>query len=611
MWHSMNILGLSAFYHESACCLLQDGKLVCAASEERFTRIKFDRRAPVNAFRYCLDAGGLSPADLDCVAYYESPKKKLSRKLAMRLDASCDPTFAWLDAGLAERQIREVLGYDGPIHIFDHHQSHAASSFFYSGFREAAVLTVDAVGEWATTTYGIGHEHTLSILEEVRFPHSLGLLYSTLTDYLGFSVLSDEYKVMGLAPYGKPRFVSEVRELIKSGPRGQFFLNLEYFNFAQSDRMFTPALEDLFKLPRRVPESEIAPVHQDIAKSLQVVLEEVLLEKARYLHDIAPSKNLCLAGGVALNCVANRRLHTDGPFQHIFVQPASGDAGSALGAAALAHIALTGQRHSCEPLAHVYLGPAYAPDAIASLLKEAGISALDFRGNEHALLSAVSDRIERGQVIGWFHGRMEFGPRALGARSILADPRAPAMRDRLNELVKKREAFRPFAPAILEEHVAAHMDIDYPSRFMTETCAVRSPLSLPAVTHVDGSARVQTVDRVTNPRFARLLARFFERTGCPLLVNTSFNVRGEPIVCTPEDAIRCMANSQIDSLVLEDFIVDKEHIPLFLRKRAAIEESARGARSAPASAGDPRLGGSVERWHPAEGALPDGVYTFV
>ena len=606
----MNIIGLSAFYHESTCCLLQDGVLVAAVPEERFTRVKHDRRAPINAFRYCLQAGGdLSPADIDCIAYYESPAKKLSRQLSMNLDATVDPRFEWLDPGAAERQIRESLGYAGPILTFEHHQSHGASAFFYSGFRDAAVMTVDGVGEWATTTYGRGRDETLSIFEEVHFPHSLGLLYSTLTDYLGFRVLSDEYKVMGLAPYGKPRFVETLGALLSMGPGGQFRLNQDYFAFNQAERMFTPALEALFGRPRRVPESAFEGFHYDLARSLQRLLEDTLLEKVRYLYEVAPSKNLCLAGGVALNCVANGRIHREGPFENLFVQPAAGDSGTALGAAALAHIERTGTRHTYAPLSHVYLGPDYDADAIGRLIDATGIEALDFRGDTPGLLAAVVDRLDAQKVVGWFHGRMEFGPRALGARSILADPRDPEMRDRINAVIKKREAFRPFAPACLESRVHEHMTLAHPSRFMLETCQVDSPLDLPAITHVDGSARVQTVVPETNPRFAALLEAFAERTGCPMVVNTSFNVRGEPIVCTPEDAIRCMANSQLDALVLEDFIIDKAAIPAFLRRAARLQNHA--LADATSTAVDPRLSGGVERWRPADGVLPDGVYTFV
>ncbi|MCA9540926.1 MAG: carbamoyltransferase [Myxococcales bacterium] len=606
----MIVLGVSAFYHESTCCLLRDGALVAAVPEERFTRVKYDRRAPINAFRYCLEAaGGLSPAEIDCVAYYESPQKKLARQLSMGLDASVDPHFAWLDPGHPERALRAAFGYDGLFVGFEHHQSHAASTYFFSGFAEAAVLTVDGVGEWATTTYGHGRGAELKLLEEVVFPDSLGLLYSAITDYLGFSVLSDEYKVMGLAPYGRPRFVEAIGRLVRPGARGQFALDPAYFDFARPDRMYTDALPALFGVPPRAPESAIERVHEDIAHSLQVVLEEVLLAKVRHLHDLTQSENLCLAGGVALNCVANGRIRREGPFADLFVQPAAGDSGGALGAAALAHIELTGERPAGDRLPHVYLGPSASPGSIAVLLEEAGIAAIDHRGDEDALLDAVVDRLVAGKVIGWFHGRMEFGPRALGARSILADPRDPEMRERLNALVKKREGFRPFAPAILEAQTAAHLDLRPPSRFMSETCQVRSPLDLPAITHVDGSARAQTVDPETAPRFARLIERFFARTGCPLLVNTSFNVRGEPIVCTPADALRCMANSRIDCLALEDFIVDAERIPAFLRHRAKLGAAA--VRDRVETQIHPRLSGNAERWQPAEGALPRGVYTFV
>ena len=599
----MNIIGISAFYHESTACLLQDGRIVAAVPEERFTRVKYDRRSPINAFRYCLEAGGnLSPADIDCIAYYEQPAIKLERQRAMGL-------LAFEDPGKPERELRDTLGFDGRFLAFDHHLSHGASSFYFSGFDEAAVLTVDGVGEWATTTYGAGAGHELRILEEVRFPDSLGLFYSALTDFLGFQVLSDEYKVMGLAPYGEPRFQDPLRKLVRSGARGQYSLDPAYFDFTQAQRMFTDALPALLGVPQRVRESAIEQVHKDIAKSLQLVLEEVLLEKVHHLHGLAPSDNLCLAGGVALNCVANRRIRTSGPFKNVFVQPASGDSGSALGAAALAHVELTGRRPTRDRLPNVYLGPAYSANEANTVLAAAGIEAVDYRGRESDLLEAVVDFLVAGKVVGWFHGRMEFGPRALGARSILADPRDAGMRDRLNALVKKREAFRPFAPVILEEHLAAHMDIGRPSRFMTETCGVISPIDLPAITHVDGSARVQTVDRDESPRFAALIEAFFRRTGCPILVNTSFNVRGEPIVCTPEDAIRCMANSQIDCLVLEDFIVDKAAIPAFLRKAA--ERNPGPFRDRVEADLHPLLAGNLERWRPAEGVLPEGVYTFV
>lgn len=557
----MNILGISAFYHESACCLLRDGTLVAAAEEERFSRIKHDPGLPVAAFRYCLDAGGLSITDVDCIAYYESPTKRLSRQAWAGNPRYAPPDLPWLDADRPIRAIREGLGYDGPIEICDHHTSHAASSFYYSGFPEAAILTVDAVGEWTTTSYGAGQNAKLHLFEEVTFPHSLGLLYSTITAYLGFRVNSGEYKVMGLAPYGAPRYLSQMRSLITSGEQGQYQLNQGYFDFIRGNRMYTDALCDLFGAPPRQPETELTSFHADVAKSLQVVLEEMLLEKVGYLHTRVPSPNLCMAGGVALNCVANSVILTQGPFKRLFIQPAAGDAGGCLGAAALAHVRYTEARHTCDSLTDVYLGPSYTSAQIAHLLAVLGISAHDFRGQEPALLEAVVERLIQGKVVAWFQGRMEFGPRALGARSILADPRLPDMRDRLNLLVKKREAFRPFAPSVLQEHLRDHFELDHASPFMLETCLVRSRLDLPAITHVDGSARPQTVDSKIAPRYAALIDAFYRRTGCPILVNTSFNIRDEPIVCDPNDAFMSMIRSGIDSLVIEDFVIDRAMLP--------------------------------------------------
>jgi carbamoyltransferase len=554
----MNVIGLSAFYHESSCCLLQDGRLVAAALEERFSRVKHDPRLPISSFRFCLEAGQLSIADVDCVAYYELPKRKLARQLWMGNPEGGGTHLPWVDARQPEREIREVLGFDGPIKFFEHHRSHAASSFCYSGFPEAAILTVDGVGEWATTTYGAGRDGSIDLFEEVEFPHSIGLLYSTFTSYLGFEVNDGEYKVMGLAPYGEPRYVDKVWTMLQRGEGGQYSLDMRYFDYLVRDRMYSDEFCELMGAPPRKRETKLEQFHKDAARSLQVVLEEILLEKLRYLHSRVPSENLCMAGGVALNCVANSRILRDGPFRRLFVQPAAGDAGGCLGAAALAHQELTGHPSAVEPLRHVYLGPRYDPDAIARLLGAIGLRSLDFRGREAELLEAVVDRLVQQKVVGWFHGAMEFGPRALGARSILADPRDPTIRERLNRFVKKRESFRPFAPSVLLEHTPQHFELDHPAPYMLETCQVRSSLSLPAITHVDGSARPQTVDRAVSPRYAALIDCFRSRTGVPLLVNTSFNVRGEPIVCSPVDAIFCMANSEIQVLVLEDFLIDRE-----------------------------------------------------
>jgi carbamoyltransferase len=553
----LKILGISAYYHESAACLLSEGRLAAAAEEERFSRIKHDAALPVSAVRFCLDAGGIDIQDLDCVAYYERPEKKLARQLwSGRL-----PIGAGLDPLRPIREIREALGFEGRIESFDHHLSHAAASFLYSGFEEAAILTMDGVGEWATTTYGSGRGSRIDLFETVEFPHSLGLLYGTITSYLGFRVNGGEYKVMGLAPYGKARFVPEMRRLFRNGPGGSYELALEYFDFVKGRRMFSDRLSELLGEPPRTPESEISSFHEDVARSLQQMLEEVLLEKAHYLHSKVPTRNLCLSGGVALNCVANGRLLREGPFERLFVQPAAGDSGSCLGAAALAHVWLTGDRHTRAPLEHVYLGPRFTSAYISDMLAAAGVRALDCRGSEDELLAATVDRLAQGQVVGWFQGAMELGPRALGARSLLADPRRAEMRDRLNAMVKKREAFRPFAPSVLLSEASRHLELDHASPFMLETCRVRSPLELPAVTHVDGSARPQTVDPRQAPRYAKLLEAFQRRTGCPILVNTSFNVRDEPIVCTPEDALSCAIRAGIEALAIEDFLLDLSSVP--------------------------------------------------
>ncbi len=552
----MNVLGLAAFYHESACCLLQDGQLVAAAEEERFSRRKHDPGLPIEAFRFCLEAGGLAITDLDAVAYYEDPVKKLARQLwagPPRPPAARRPP---LDPGWPERRIRQGLGWEGPLLSYAHHASHAASAFYFSGFPAAALLTVDGVGEWATTSYGCGDASGLELFEEVEFPHSLGLLYSTLTAYLGFAVNDGEYKVMGLAPYGEPRFRREIERLVRDGPDGQFRLDLRYFDFLRGERMFSPALPALFGQPPRRPEAAVEPFHRDVARSLQLVLEELLLAKVRYLHARVPAEALAMAGGVALNCVANGRILREGPFTSLFVQPAAGDAGGCLGAAALAHRELSGLPPSCGPQRHAYLGPRFAPAAIAAWLQDLEVPHQDFAGREAELVAATARRLAARQVVGWFHGAMEMGPRALGARSILGNPLDPDIRDHLNRRVKRREAFRPFAPAVLRDRAGAHFDLSADSPFMLLTCQVRSPLDLPGITHVDGSARVQTVDPALAPRFAALLTAFEALTGCPILVNTSFNVRGEPIVCTPADALCCFAASGLDALVLEDCLIE-------------------------------------------------------
>ena len=554
-----NIVGISALFHDSACCLLQEGVLVAAAEEERFSRRKHDPDMPKRAFNYCLAAGALTIADVDCVAFYEQPSRKLARQLwTMLPDFTADSkVLSRLDAARPAREIREVLGFEGPIEFVEHHYAHAASSFFFSGFSDAAILTVDGVGEWATTTYGVGHENDILIFETVDFPDSLGLVYSTITNYLGFSVNDAEYKIMGAAAYGLPKYQKQIRTMVQSHAAGQYSLDLKYFDFRSLDRMYSDDLPELFGAPPRNRGAEVTQFHKDLARSIQFVLEEILLEKAEYLHKTTGSENLCMAGGVALNCVANSRILREGPFRKLFVQPAASDAGSSLGAAAIVARRTSGRDLKPAALNHAYLGPQFGSDEIISLLRAMGLKATDCRGKEPDLIAAVVHQLGQGKVVGWFHGRMEFGPRALGARSILADPRIDGMRDKINAQVKRRESFRPFAPAVLETKAHEHFDLDHPSPFMTETCRVTSRLHLPAITHVDGSARVQTVDADSSPRFASLLNAFERRTGCPILLNTSFNLSDEPIVCSPLDAIVCFIRSELDLLVLEDFIIDR------------------------------------------------------
>lgn len=563
---SVNIIGVAAGYHDSSCCLLQDGILTAAVQEERFSRIKNDRSFPKIAFRYCLEEAGLAITDVDCIAYYEDPLLKLGRQVWMSMlpNLSAERTksiFARLSSPQPQEVIRKLLGYAGHIETVKHHLSHAASSYYFSGFDEAAILTVDGVGDWPTTTYGWGKGPHIELFEQVDFPNSLGFFYSAVTSYLGFEVNEGEYKVMGLAPYGEPRFVDQLRRLIEVTSGGQYRLDMKYFAFLNEDAMFTEDLSLLLGQAPRKPETEIGQFHKDVAKSAQVVLEEVLLEKIQYLHNKAASRNLCMAGGVALNVVANSRCLRDGPFKYLFVQPAAGDAGGSVGAAAVAHLRLTGESPPRKRMEHVYLGPANSSAQTYQMLKASSARFRDYRNKEAELISFTVDCLIEGKVVGWSQGRMEFGPRSLGARSILADPRRPEMRDRINALVKKREAFRPFAPAVLESRATEHFDLGHPSPFMLETCLVTSSLDLPAITHVDRSARVQTVDPKTNPRFAALLEEFARRTGCPLLLNTSFNLRGEPIVCSTMDAIKTFVRSQIDLLVLEDFILERSQIP--------------------------------------------------
>jgi carbamoyltransferase len=584
----VNILGISALYHDSAACLVRDGEILAAAQEERFSRKKHDAGFPRHAIDYCLHEAGLSDASqLDLVAFYEKPFLKFERLAStylayaprgLRSFLKAMPVWMkkkiWLKATL-----REELGFKGTILFPEHHDSHAASAFFPSPFERAAILTVDGVGEWTTTSVGRGEGNRVELLEEMRFPHSLGLLYSAFTYYLGFRVNSGEYKVMGLAPYGEPKFRDLIlSELVELKPDGSFRLNLDFFDFMAGLTMTNRAFDRLFGGPPRKPEAELTKRHLDLARSIQAVTEEVMLAMAHHAHALTGERHLCLAGGVALNCVGNGRILREGPFERIWIQPAAGDAGGALGAA------LLGWHHYHEKPRRLntgrdsqqgsFLGPAFDP---TPLLQRQNIPHHEMP--DDALFSRVAGLLEEGKVIGWFGGRMEFGPRALGNRSILADPRRSDMQEKLNLKIKFRESFRPFAPSVLEEHASECFELEVASPYMLLVAPVQEALrsngeldhessdyrtrlkvrrsALPAVTHVDYSARVQTVSAADNPRFHQLLREFQKRTGCPVLVNTSFNVRGEPPVCTPEDAFRCFMSTEMDYLVLGNCLLDK------------------------------------------------------
>jgi carbamoyltransferase len=582
------ILGISAFYHDSAACLVVDGAIVAAAQEERFTRRKHDPDFPAHAIAYCLREGGLASADeLDFVAFYDKPIVKFERLLETYFHYAPQgfASFAkamplWLKKKLWMRgEIRRSLGYHGKILFLEHHESHAASAFLPSPFERAAILTTDGVGEWATASVGIGDGNKIRILKEIHFPHSLGLLYSAFTYFTGFKVNSGEYKLMGLAPYGDPRFADLIRsELIDLRPDGSFRLNLAYFDYAAGLRMTGERFARLFGGPPRRPESQLTLREMDLAASIQVVTEEAMLHMARHAREATGCEDLVLAGGVALNCVANGKILREGIFRRIWIQPAAGDAGGALGAALFVHHELLGGPRTPDGVRDVQkaslLGPSYSDDEIERFIAEKGIDA-DRMSDAEALTDRVAGSLADEKVVGWFQGRMEFGPRALGSRSILGDPRSRAMQTTMNLKIKFRESFRPFAPSVIVERCPDWFELDAPSPYMLLVAGVHpsrriaaeeSGLSglerlkvarstIPAVTHVDGSARIQTVAREDNPLYHRLIERFGEKTGCPLLVNTSFNVRGEPIVCTPEDAWRCFTRTNMDLLVLGSFVI--------------------------------------------------------
>jgi carbamoyltransferase len=559
----MNILGISYNYHDAAACLVQNGVPVAAAAEERFSRVKHDARFPGAAIAYCLGAAGLGTGALDAVVFYEKPARKLERFLqtaktgAPRTGALVAEQLPKLiTQGLnVEDEIRTRLNYAGEVLFCEHHLSHAASAFYVSPFEQAAILTVDGVGEWATCGLYAGAGNQITPLRELQYPHSLGLLYSTLTAYLGFVVNDDEYKVMGLASYGKPRFMREVGSLLTQIEDGSFALELPYFSFMHERRMYSDKLVELLG-PPRLREGPVEARHQDIAASLQAVTEQVMRRLARAARAATGSRNLCLAGGVAYNCVANAKLKQANLFDGIFIQPAAGDDGAAMGAALWASHALHDEARVFA--AHdTLLGPGFTEAEILAALREFGVSYT--RYDDEALCGRVAALIAADMVVGWCQGRMEFGPRALGARSILANPRNPDMKDILNARVKFREEFRPFAPAVTEAAAADYFELDGISPFMLMTPMVRPGRGeeIPSVTHADGTARVQTVSPLHQPLFHRLIETFGALTGTPVLINTSFNIRGEPIVCTPADAVRCFLGTDIDFLAIGPFLVSK------------------------------------------------------
>jgi carbamoyltransferase len=597
----LNVLGISAYYHDSAACLVTDGRIVAAAQEERFTRKKHDHAFPASAIRYCLAEGGVGPDGLDAVVFYEKPITKFVRILqtyfsvaprGLRPFLKAIPLWARekLWTPLRIEQSLEELGVRMPERLYfpTHHESHAASAFFPSPFERAAVVTTDGVGEWDTTTIGVGDGNRVRLLKEVSFPHSLGLLYSAFTYFTGFRVLEGEYKMMGLAPYGEPRYADRIREhLIDLREDGSFRLNLDYFGYLDTFTMTNRRFAELFDGPPRVPDSPITRREMDLAASCQAVTEEAIFRIARHAHELTGEKDLCLAGGVALNCVANGRVLREGPFERVWIQPAAGDAGGALGGALFAwHQVLDNPRRADgerDAMNGAYLGPAFPDSEVEAWLQARGYPHRRLSEDEWA--PCIAKLIADGKVVGLCHGRMEWGPRALGNRSIVADARSPETQSVLNLKIKHRESFRPFAPSVLAERAADYFEVDAPSPYMLLVAPVEAerrvpadesdpaeaglPIQewvnrvrsdVPAITHVDYSARVQTVDGRANPRYHRLIAEFERLTGCGLIVNTSFNERGEPIVCTPADAYDCFMRTEMDYVVLGSFLLDKAEV---------------------------------------------------
>ena len=600
------ILGISGYYHDSAATLLVDGVIIAAAQEERFSREKNDERFPRNAIQYCLREGGINLKDIDAVAFYDKPIVKFTRMLDTFLAIAPLGIKNWfkvMPSWLSEKlNLRQTLRYElkdlkksCPILFTEHHIAHAASAFYPSPFDQSAILTIDGVGEWATTTIALGKENQIDMLQEIRFPHSLGLLYSAFTSYCGFKINSGEYKLMGLAPYGKPKFANIIfNELLDLKKDGSFRLNMDYFSFLSGKYMINSKFNKLFKYSYRSPGADITSLHMDIAASIQHVINEAVLRLAKKAKDITNMENICLAGGVALNCVANGHLERSNIFKRIWIQPAAGDAGGSLGSALEVwnkekknkfQINYSGKFGKVDKMKGSLLGPDFSENQITQCLNQNNAKYIKYEHKE--MLNKTASLLSEGLIIGWFQGRMEFGPRSLGSRSILADPRLPNIRSDINMRVKFRESFRPFAPSVLKEKVNEYFDIRTESPYMlfvapvTESqlienngdqlegldrlSALRS--KIPSVTHVDGSARVQTVSEMNNPLFFKLIKRFEKITNCAVLLNTSFNVRGEPIVCTPDDAYKCFVNTAIDYLVIGNFILKRNEQPILNPKR--------------------------------------------